>query len=190
MVTELDKGKTLPDYHDITAKLRESKHFKEYCDSIVKRGFGSKKWLEKASEKKISDFMKVGLEAFILLAYGNVYDACIKEHAENKNKPKEQVSQGNPKGEEPKKKRRETKYTNDSKASSRNSGWSIEGIKMYQHFRGLIKVDRVKNQAFDEMYLAQMQEAKKVRKNGGSEAVPEVILEDDFGDEITDFAEI
>lgn len=134
MLTSKDK---LPDLEDIINNMRSSDEYWRFCETVMRQCFGCSKWRARSQTHVMSTFLRPSFEAFVLLAYENVYGHYkARQDGETVVQP--------------------FKYTANSVGSRRNQGWPNHAIERYNDYVTMIKKDRLANVQKERDFMDRM----------------------------------
>jgi hypothetical protein len=120
--------------------------YTEFADRMVRAVYGKNRYSHNSSTVLFEDLVSPSLEAFALLLYKNGYENWLWMH--NNACMTSDVSSGT---EEDCPTYKYTKRTGDF--TSRNGGWSLEGMNLYNDLYKMVKADRVTdNGSFGKVY--------------------------------------
>ena len=156
----------------------------EFSDKMIRAVHGKSRYGEKVLKRMLGDFVSTSQEAFTMLLYHNGYENWVYMKNDDNVFSSDASAAGNGDldGGCP-----QYKYTARSiELTSRNGGWSSEGMKKFTELYTKVKEDRRTNQAdYDAAYKLHCQEKsttvrKRKRHEGGQlQSLP---VSDDIGD--------
>ena len=148
-------------------------NYTEFADRMIRAVHGKSRYGDKAATQELSNLVSVSQEAFTLLLYRNGYDNWVYMHNELVTSDESTCPRY-----------KYTERTND--LTSRNGGWSNEGMTVFNELYKKVQDDRRQNQgAFDASYKAHRIETmryKKKRKQPIQGDLEVVVACDDLGD--------
>ena len=180
LIKEKKAPEKLPDLYDIKENLRNSKHYERFCTTMVKRAFGIAKWKEKSLEKPMRDFISVSFEAFVLVAYENVYEV-YKDGIPDVKEAEPEVGVDGTKKRKP---NHDFVYTNDARCSKRNGGWKSTAYVKMNEYLCRIRKDREENRKFDEAMLKKLARKTRAKQTEEESAIAQIVIQHDFGGNI------
>ena len=144
-----------------------------FCENFLQCVCTDEDWKMHSRHSRFSDFVDTSLEAFGLLTYLNGYHVW-KKRFKNEGAEESDVSTVTTEGSC---RSSETlfRFTSNARGSKKYSGWSAEGIGIYNTVmevlttqRGAEKIGRV----FDDRVLGKLSSKRKRQKVGARDAVP------------------
>jgi hypothetical protein len=158
--------------------------YMEFADKMIRAVHGKSRYGEKVTKTMLGDFVSKSQEAFTMLLYHNGYDNWVYMKNDDNVFSSDASAAGNGdfNGGCP-----QYKYTARSiELTSRNGGWSSEGMRKFSQLYTKVKEDRRVNEAvYDPAYKLHCLEKsttqrKRKRHEGGQlQSVP---VMDDIGD--------
>jgi hypothetical protein len=170
-IGEITKGqgnynKKPPTPETIIATLRtDPKLYSSFADFMVRAVHGKCGYAQKAGSKSMmfGDFVTVSQEAFTLLLYKNGYDNWIWKH--NNMATSGDTDATNEAAQMPPYLYTSTGATEGSAFTTRNGGWSSEGMQEFNALYAGVKESRAADQgSFDGLYKEHWRETKMVSK--------------------------
>jgi hypothetical protein len=147
--------------------------YTDFADRMIRAVHGKSRFSDKATTKEFGNFISVSQEAFALLLYRNGYDNWVYMHNELVTSDESTCPR--------------YKYTERTvDLTSRNGGWSHDGMTLFNQLYRKVQEDRRKDHGdFDKMYKEhwiEMTRYKKKRKQPNGADLQIVVACDDIGD--------
>ena len=167
--------------------------YTEFADRMIRAVYGKSRYGASSTSMLFDDLVSPSQEAFTLLLYRNGYDNWMWMHnhaslssggSEDSNGPYEGGGEGDEDGCP---KYKYTKRTGDF--TSRNGGWSREGMKKYNELYNLVQKDRKTDAGtFGGVYKVhrdQLSGKKRKRRNNDGGQREKLTISDDLGQLLT-----
>ena len=163
-----------PKPEEVELTLRSNTmQYTDFADRMIRAVHGKSQFGDKATKKEFGSLVSVSQEAFALLLYRNGYDNWVYMHNELVTSDESTCPR--------------YKYTERTvDLTSRNGGWSSEGMTLFNKLYKKVQEDRRNDHGdFDKIYKAHWIETtryKKKRKQPNGGDLQLVVACDDIGD--------